>query len=229
MKMTILIHVLGGGLALVSGGIALYAAKGAQLHRKSGMIFVAAMMTMSVTGAAVAAWTGVETSVIAGLLTAYLVITALTTVRRPAGGSRWIDLGPMLMGISVGLASIMIGAESVARNEMMRDGMPVPMLFVFGVIALSASLSDLRMLRAGGIQGVRRLARHLWRMCFALFIASASFFLGQSDKFPESLRIMPLLLVLALAPVALLLYWLWRVRLRKSFRGIARVNQPEVL
>lgn len=31
------------------------------------------------------------------------------------------------------------------------------------------------MIRAGGIRGTRRLARHLWRMCFGLFIASGSF------------------------------------------------------
>ena len=33
-------HILAGGLALVVGYVALYATKGATLHRKSGMVFV---------------------------------------------------------------------------------------------------------------------------------------------------------------------------------------------
>src|SRR5688572_14274691 len=48
-------------------------------------------------------------------------------------------------------------------------------------------------------QGSRRVARHLWRMCFALFVATGSFFLGQMKFIPEPVRIVPLLLVLALA------------------------------
>jgi uncharacterized membrane protein len=39
-------HVVAGGLALVFGYIALYAAKGAPLHRKSGILFVYAMLTI---------------------------------------------------------------------------------------------------------------------------------------------------------------------------------------
>ena len=44
--MTLLVHILAGGLALVFGYVALYAAKGATLHRKSGMLSVYAMLTM---------------------------------------------------------------------------------------------------------------------------------------------------------------------------------------
>jgi hypothetical protein len=67
---------------------------------------------------------------------------------------------------------------------------------------------------AGGLQGSRRLARHLWRMCFGLFVATGSFFLGQMKFVPEPVRIVPLLLVLAFAPLLFLFYWMWRVRVR---------------
>ncbi len=229
MRMVLVLHVIGGGLGLALGAVALYAAKGARLHRKSGRLFVYAMLTMSLTGAAIAALTGVETSVIAGLLAAYLVITALTTVRPPAAGTHWLDLGAMLMGLAIGLAGSTLGFESLGRGESMRDGMPVPVLFVFGAIALLASGSDVRMMRSGRLQGARRLARHLWRMCFALFIASASFFLGQSNVFPEPLRITPVLMVLALAPLAALVYWLWRVRLSRARRGFVGVTSREAV
>ena len=45
------VHILAGGLALMFGYVALYAAKGATLHRKSGMLFVLAMVTLSLSGA----------------------------------------------------------------------------------------------------------------------------------------------------------------------------------
>lgn len=223
----ILLHVFAGTIGLISGAIALSAAKGATLHRRSGMLFVYTMLTMSLTGAVIAAFTGVTGSVIAGLLTAYLVITALTTVRPLA--PRWLNLGAMLMALAVGLASVTLGFDSLANGEATRGGAPAPVLFIFGAIALLAGISDVRVMRSGGLRGVRRLARHLWRMCFALFIASGSFFLGQADKFPASLRIIPLLIILALAPLVALLYWLWRVRFRRTNLETITARSPEVI
>ena len=83
-----------------------------------------------------------------------------------------------------------------------------------------AVIGDFRMIRAGGIVGARRLVRHLWRMCFGLFIATGSFFLGQMRFIPKAIRIVPLIYVLAIGPLGLLIYWLWRVRLRKNLRGL---------
>jgi uncharacterized membrane protein len=40
-------HILAGVLALVFGYVALYATKGATWHRKSGMLFVFTMVTVS--------------------------------------------------------------------------------------------------------------------------------------------------------------------------------------
>jgi peptidoglycan/LPS O-acetylase OafA/YrhL len=83
------------------------------------------------------------------------------------------------------------------------------------------------MIRAGGLRGASRLARHLWRMCFALFIAALSFFLGQSDEIPEPLRILPLLALPVLMVLVTMLYWLWRVRRRRP--GVRALTQGEPL
>ena len=78
------VHILAGGLALVFGYVALFATKGATVHRKSGMLFVYAMVTLSLSGALMDALKTSRTSVnvVAGLLTFYFVTTALLTVRR---------------------------------------------------------------------------------------------------------------------------------------------------
>jgi uncharacterized membrane protein len=70
--MTYAVHILAGGLALVFGYVALYAAKGATLHRKSGMLFVYAILTTCFWGTLIAAVRGVAPAVNipAGVLTA---------------------------------------------------------------------------------------------------------------------------------------------------------------
>lgn len=157
------------------------------------------------------------------------MVTALTTVRPLGTGSRWIALGALLVAFGVGLVNVALGVETLAAGAFTRSGVPVPMLFFMGSIALLAGMGDLRVLRSGPLQGARRIARHLWRMCFALFVASGSFFLGQADEIPEPLRIYPLLAIPAVLPLVALLYWLWRVRIRRSSRGIVTATSPEAV
>ena len=93
MRLTLLLHIAAGGLALVFGYVALYARKGAPLHRRSGRLFVYAMLAMGAFGTLIAAVRGVApaTNIPAGVLTSYLVITSLITVRPPNVRIRWLD------------------------------------------------------------------------------------------------------------------------------------------
>ena len=233
MRMTALAaHIIAGGLGIVFGLVALFAAKGARLHRKSGMLFVYTILTMSVLGAAMAAvWGRAPTSnVPVGLLTANLVMTGLTTVRPPSAGSRWLDLGLMLVATAVGLALFTFGVEAFASPKGNLNGIPVGPFFIFGSIALLASAGDLRMMRSGGIQATRgapRLVRHLWRMCTALLIAAFSFFLGQAKVIPKPIRIIPLLAIPPLVVPAAMVYWLWRVRRGWTFGAVGGASAAE--
>ena len=192
------------------------------------MLFVYAMLTMCVFGTLIAMVRGVApaVNVPAGVLTAYLVITALATVRPPAAGSRWLDPGLMLVALAVGLTSLTFAFEALASGGR-RNGMPAFPFLMFGVVGLLASVGDARMIRSGALRGPSRLARHLWRMSFALFIAALSFFIGQAKVFPKPVRIPALLALPVLAVLVTMLYWLWRVRVRRSFRGIVPVSGPE--
>lgn len=209
MKMTLLVHIAAGAIGIIAGYIALYAAKGARLHRKSGIFFVYAMLVMALSGAAIAAVGGGEASVIAGFLSAYLVITALTTVRPPGTLARWMDRGALVVAVALCVSSATLGIEAVSLGGS-REGIPAVVLFKFAIVALLASIGDVRRLWSRG-PGASRLARHLWRMCFALYIAAASFFLGQADEFPKFLRKPLLLAVPVLAVIVTMFYWLWRV------------------
>jgi hypothetical protein len=82
------------------------------------------------------------------------------------------------------------------------------------------------MIRAGGIRGTRRLARHLADVLRSV-IASGSFFIGQMKFIPEPIRIVPLIVVLGVSPLVMLLYWMWRVRLKQNLRGMMAAKPIE--
>lgn len=213
-----MLHVSAGLLALVAGAIALSVLKGGRLHRRSGMVFVCAMSFMSTTGALMAALGPNRPTIIAGVLTFYLVSTALLTVRRPAEGLAWLDTGAALMALSLAVASVTFGFEALGSASRSLDGIPAVVIFKFGIVALLATIGDVRMIVAGGTLGAGRIARHLWRMCFAMYIATASFFLGQAQVFPAELRKPALLAIPVVLVVGLMLYWLARVLLTQQYR-----------
>jgi hypothetical protein len=204
-----LLHIIGGSVGLLSGAVALIAGKGSKLHRKSGTVFVFAMLVLSASGTAMAALMLERVSIIAGMLTFYLVITAWLTVRRRPE-NRWADLLAMLLGLTIILLSAWFGIEPFANPEA-ASGEMIGLVLVFGFVALVATLGDLRFLLTKSLPWKQTIARHLWRMCLALWIATASFFLGQSDELPAALRIMPLLSTPVLAVFLLMFYWLARV------------------
>ena len=211
-------HVTAGVIAIVAGFVALYVLKGGRLHRRSGMIFVYAMLVMSLSGAVMAIVRGsAAINVPAGLVTAYLVITSLATVRPPSAGLRRLERVAMVAAFAIGAGSLLI-AITVPRAS------PIGM---FGIVALCASIGDRRMLRAGGLQGVARLRRHLWRMCTALFIAAGSFFLGPIRRIPEPLRL-PAFRLIPLVVLVTMIYWLWRYRRKRSSRNVMAPAQPKL-
>jgi hypothetical protein len=215
----LIVHIIAGGLGIVSGFVALYTTKGSRWHRRSGLFFVYVMLVMALSGAGIAAVRSGEASVIGGVLAAYLVVTGLTTIRPASASSGRLDFGALIFALGITAASTVLAFDAVGRGGV-REGIPAAALFMFAVVGALATIGDVRVIRSGALTGTSRLARHLWRMCFALYIATASFFLGQADEFPPALRI-PALLWLPVASVVLtMFYWIWRIRFRRTLRGI---------
>ena len=219
------IHVIGGVIAIATGFVALYVVKGGSLHRSSGTIFVYAMLVMSLTGAVAAlSHPGTAMNVPAGLVTAYLVVTSLLTVRPPSAASRRVERAAMVAAFALGVASFALAIVSGVRGN---SGFVFPLL-MFGTLAVSAGAGDRRMILAGGLQGRERIRRHLWRMCTALFIAAGSFLLGPVRRIPEPLRI-PALRVIPFIVLATMAYWLWRYRRNRVSRVVAAVPATEAI
>ena len=221
--LALVFHVATGMIALVAGFIAVAVRKGGTWHRRSGIVFVYAMMATGLAAMGIALYEGKPAG---GVVIVYFVFTAWTAVKPLAGAGRRVDISLMVLAFALAAGEYARGFTALGRPGGQIEGVPAGMMFFMATILLLASIGDARMIRAGGIQGTRRLARHLWRMSFGLFIASGSFFLGQMKFIPEPVRILPLLLVLAVSPLVVLLYWMWRVRIKKNLRGTVAAKIP---
>jgi uncharacterized membrane protein len=196
--------------------VALLARKGATVHRRSGLLFVAAMLAMGLSGSALALQKSLtDANVTGGVMSAYFVITALTTVRPVSTWTRGVNRIALVAAIALALTFFVRGVEAFGSPRKALDGVPFFMLFFLGTVLALAAAGDVRVMRSGPLRGGPRLARHLWRMCFALFIAAGSFFtirervatvLPQPFTTPL-MRALPIVLVFAA-----MFYWLWRVR-----------------
>jgi hypothetical protein len=212
VQITLLIHILAGGVAIVAGYAALAAAKGAWLHRGAGMLFVYAMLAMVLGATVLYLARGAEGQALGALLPAYFVVTALRTVRPADAAPGCPDRALALLAFVIGVGLVAMGMDALGNPGGTADGVPGGALLLNGIIALAACAGDVRWMRSGGTRGAPRLARHLWRMCFGLWMATGAFFLGQADELPAPLRIYPLLAVPAVLPLVAMAWWLWRLR-----------------
>ena len=221
----LVLHIGGGTIGLLSGATALIAKKGEWLHRTSGMVFLASMLVMATIGASVSPLLRDRVSTVAGIMTLYLLVSAWQTVRRGEGTIGSAEAAASLVPFGIVAAGVTFMVMAAASPSGTIDGEPPQSFYVFVIVGAIAALSDVKVIVARGITGVQRIARHLWRMCTALFVASGSLFLGQPQVFPASIRHSGLLFVPALAPLVFLVFWMIRVRIGERFkRGAGTLN-----
>jgi hypothetical protein len=218
-------HVATACVALVAGFIAIAVRKGGTWHRRSGVVFVYAMIAMGIAATGISLYEGKSTYA-GGIFAAYLVFTGYTTLKPLAAFGRRLDIALMALALTAAAGGYRLAFIAFERPGHQMEGVPAGMHFFLSTIILLAAIGDARTIWTGGVHGVRRLARHLWRMSFGLFIASGSFFIGQMKFIPAPIRVVPLLIGLGVAPLLLLGYWMWRVRLRQNLRGMMTVIIP---
>ena len=216
--MLLSIHIAAGGLAIVLGAVALLVKKGGTIHRRSGLLFVYAMLVLGATAAVLG-------NVLGGLMTAYFVGTALTTVRPASPWTSRINVAALAVAVGLALVDIMAGVKAFNSPRGFLNGVPYAMLFFLATVLILAAAGDVRIMRFGMPRGGPRLARHLWRMCFALFIAAGSFFSirGRVAKvLPEPFTTAPMRALPILLLFGAMFYWLWRVRGRRTLPVLVR-------
>ena len=139
------------------------------------------------------------------------------SVRHPPGpgGLNWAAL---VVVIALSVIDVALGFKALGSPDREINGVPFFMLFFMATITSLAAVGDVRLLRLGRLAGAPRIARHLWPMCFGLFIAAGSFFSIRervAKILPEPfttplMRALPVLLIFVA-----MFYWLWQVRVRR--------------
>ncbi|MFZ2029070.1 MAG: hypothetical protein WAU68_02080 [Vitreimonas sp.] len=219
-------HISGGTVGLMAGTVALLTRKGGKLHRLSGNIFFVSMLVLTGIGAVVAPFIPDRVSSVAGFMSFYLIFSGWLTVRRRHEGiGAWEIIG-CLWAIGGAAAAMFLSWLAAQTPEHTLDGAPPQAFYIFVTVSTIAALSDIKVILRRGISGAQRIARHVWRMCFGLFVASGSLFLGQAQIFPEWLQRTPVLPLLALAPLPFLIFWMFYVRLSKRYRGRPMAAAP---
>ena len=211
------LHIIAGSLGILAGFAAMFFAKGSPRHRLAGNVYTIAMLVMCTSAFVVAALIRPNNlNVLAATLTMYLVASSWLTVRRRPDRPGRLEYATMAIG---GLAAL-LGLVFAARSS----GGAVGFYLVFGAIAALSVASDIRYAMRRAITHTQRLVRHLWRMGFTLFIATASLFLGQAKHLPGWITGSKLNVVIALFSLGLLVFWLRRVRSPTWSRKARRVT-----
>src|SRR5580704_7102591 len=212
------LHIAAGTLGMLSGFVAAFLRKGSRRHGLAGDVFVISMLTLSATGAFLAIMKSQPGNILGGTLTFYLVATGWMAARRKDGETSILDWSALLVVLGIAACELTFGLEAALSTTGLKYDYPPGPYFFMGSVAVLAVAGDVRMLVRGGISGTHRVARHLWRMCFALFIAAASIFLARPHLFPELLQKTGLLIFLSVLPLLLMIFWLIRVRFMNAFK-----------
>jgi hypothetical protein len=187
-------HIVAGTVVLLSGIGALVLPKGKKAHRGSGNLFFFSLLLMAGSGAVLA-----DEPTIA-FTSIYFAATAWVITKRPENKTGIFELIALIVISIICARYFFVAFTSEA-------GFMVTMFYIFGSVALIAALLDLNMIIRGGLSGTHRVARHLWRMCYALLGAVLSFVANTSDKWsafiPEDL---PIYLI-----IIIMFYWLFIV------------------
>ena len=223
------IHIAAGALAILLGAVALLVKKGGLTHRRSGLLFVYAMLVMGTTASILEFRRSGATNMVAALMSVYFAGTALTTVRPASRWTRAINAAALAVALGLAFVSILGGVQALRNPGLSPGGVPFRtigvMSFILATVLILAAAGDVRILRFGVPRGAPRLTRHLWRMCFALFIAAGSFFSIRervAKILPEPFTTGPMRALPILLLFGSMFYWLWRVRSRRALSVVVR-------
>jgi uncharacterized membrane protein len=221
----LLLHIAGGILAIISGFAAVFVRKGSPLHRATGNVFTISMLCMATGGAYLALLKWQEINIVAGVFTVYLVSTAWLVVKRRNGKPGRLELGLVFVALAVSVFCVVLGWQVAHRTVARHGDGPTAMYFIIAAIAFLSATGDVRMLLRGGVTGAQRMVRHLWRMNFALFVATASFFVGGGARngirarlFTKAVRATHLPSVPVFLVLILMIYWVIRVKFGKQYK-----------
>lgn len=207
------IHFWIGCVALVAGFTAFAAPKGGGTHRVAGAVFTAVMGLLCLTGLWLSLAREIVFTIILSALAGHAVLTGWLAARSGSGLAAGLTrMSPLSSGLLT--AGAVFGGHAAATapgGEL--GGLPPGAFHVLAAAGVTLFAADLGYALTARPERRRRIARHLWRMGFAFFLATGIFFFGNNHVLPEALRTVWLLGAPVLAVVVCTVLYAVRLRL----------------
>jgi hypothetical protein len=214
----LIIHTIAGSIAIISGFSALSLKKSSSKHRTLGNIFVLAILFLGFTGIYIAFSRSIMISFVNGILLCYFVCTAWMAVKRKSGTIGKFEWCAFLVALTIVVMLIAFGLQASATPTGKLNGFGPKVFYFFACVAFIAATLDLKMIMKGGVVGHHRIVRHLWRMCFPLFMSTAAFFLGQAKFLPEMIQKIEFLALPVVIVLLSMVYWIIRVLFSNAYK-----------
>jgi hypothetical protein len=213
-------HIGAGTIGLASGLVAAFARKGGYLHRKAGIVFVVSMLVMATLAAYLAVAVPDQiVNLFIGTFVFYLVATAWMTVRRREGTTGLFEKIALFVAVCLSAPFAILafqlatGLAPLFKSAVPFEGPVLIAIYTFTSVLALAAIGDAKVVLAGGISGIPRIARHLWRMCLGLTLAVGSFLTNALPRLlPGVVHVTSILFVPQLLVLGFLIFWMIRVR-----------------
>lgn len=171
IKIVIYIHAFFGGVALISGLVAIVVKKGGKLHKKSGKLFYTAMLTSVIISLLVALLPRHENPFLfsIGIFSAYLLISGYRSLRYKRKNinlktDKWMAILIIITGF------LMVVCPVVFQGNIHI------ILFVFGIISIVFGSRDLVLFRSRDRLKKAWLKLHVGRMTGGYIASVTAFF-----------------------------------------------------
>ena len=170
-QILIYMHAGLGGIALLTGGLALFVKKGSKIHRKSGKAFYYTMLASAILALIVSILPGHYSPFLfcIGVFSIYFLLTGIRSLKFKRG-----DINIKIDSIIAYL--IIITGLIMIMYPVVLDGEINIVLLVFGIVGLVFGIRDLRLLKDLKRLKKRWLKSHLGKMTGGYIAAVSAFF-----------------------------------------------------
>jgi hypothetical protein len=177
IRILIIAHAILGGIALLSGSVALITPKGNKVHKKGGIVFYYTMLCAAFLAIVISVQPGHVSFflLVIGLFSSYMIVSGkrilalkfLHTKQKPT------DMDAMLPIIMLVAGLIMLGYGSYLKVNSDNNGI---VLLVFGAIGSIMAVGDLRIVRTPPEEKRFWLYQHISKMTGGYIAALTAFF-----------------------------------------------------
>lgn len=183
---------------------------------KSARLIGLSMLLLGLTGTVVAIARDIPLSMLNGAVICYFVLSSLSAIRNPEYVISVFDKLLTVFSWVLVLAFAWYAFQVTQTESGQLGGFGMAEYIVFGSVMLFSAISDIRYLLKSGLSTVHKLVRHIWRMFFPLFMATAAFFLGQAKLFPKGFQTIELLAIPVVFVILSMIYWVVIMAMKKS-------------